>query len=722
MKFRTCILIVATLVLTGQSGISFSEDAYPEEDSYTLDTVTVEAQREISAERNAERISIQDEAAPVISTVPDILKHTTGLDVQGRSVLTPKSSQVRIRGFDERRSLIMLDGRPLNGTGVMGGQFVDWSALSLQGWEAVDVGKGAFSAKYGNTLGGTINLIPTEPGDDPAFSAHTGFKRYDTFSAGVSGSGKYGPLGAQLSAGYTETDGNLRNSEAERADFGSRFYWSWGGDGQIQAGFRYTDGDFNMPVENRKNQAGYDDAYPESGGSYLIGPGIKFPSGDRHGDGSFYTKERYELDLSVRKKIAGTDSELKLYFNNEDREDTVYSYDLDEIVLKREATPDRSWGWVTRFSRMFGEHLAGFGADGNYQGYGGSTYTFIRDDYFSKAPTDGNDEADGTRWHGVYLDDQWALTRQLDLYMGLRYEQYYGDRKIDAVAGYRNRRPTGYETVEAEFDENTLLPKLGLVWRPVGGLALHGRFARATRFPDNPAFYWYYGGYRPEVDPDSDLVRKDLTFEDALQYEVGLSYTGIPNLSLSLNYYYYDVDDYIRWIFGYSPSRVVYNIDNVEFQGIELDAEGKVWEDVYVFANFTWQDTKKEGDVLDGSNALSDELSELPEYKFNMGVKYQREDGAMAKLTLRWVDDRQVPYLRGSAYTDGTAVGSDVTMKNMDDFITVDVLCKYPVWKTDAVRGFLTAGVENLFDEDYEEEFDFPAPGQTFSIGAEIRF
>lgn len=63
-----------------------------------------------------------------MSTVPDALDKTSGLDIQSRSILTPKSDQVRIRGFEEKRSLIMLDGRPLNGTGVMGAQFVDWSA------------------------------------------------------------------------------------------------------------------------------------------------------------------------------------------------------------------------------------------------------------------------------------------------------------------------------------------------------------------------------------------------------------------------------------------------------------------------------------------------------------------------------------------------------------------------------------------------------------------
>jgi outer membrane receptor protein involved in Fe transport len=378
-----------------------------------------------------------------------------------------------------------------------------------------------------------------------------------------------------------------------------------------------------------------------------------------------------------------------------------------------------------------GTHRIGFGADGNYQGYGGTENTYVRDGYFSKTPGEGSDEWDATRWHGVYLDDTWRIHRQVDFYLGLRYEDYYGDRQVDTVLGYNAAgKPTGFGTAMARFDEDSLLPKVGLVYRPRDHLSLHGRFARATRFPDNPAFYWYYGGYSPEVDPTSDVVRSDLTYEDALQYEAGIRYTGIPGLSASLTGYYYDVDDYIRWIFGYVPSRVVYNIDSVSFQGVEVELEGRIYGNISGFANFTWQETEKSGDVLDGSNALTDSLSELPELKFNCGVQYRREDGALAKVTLRWVDEREVPYIgdpgapfsaAGSA-PEGTALGKDVTLIKLDDFFTVDLLFKYPAWKGERVKGFLSAGVENVFDEDYKEEFDFPAPGRIFHIGAEVTF
>jgi iron complex outermembrane receptor protein len=60
---------------------------------------------------------------------------------------------------------------------------------------------------------------------------------------------------------------------------------------------------------------------------------------------------------------------------------------------------------------------------------------------------------------------------------------------VDQVIGYApNGWPSGFEQVKVEFDQDVLPPKTCLVYRPLEGLSLYGRFARATRIPDNPAF------------------------------------------------------------------------------------------------------------------------------------------------------------------------------------------------------------------------------------------
>lgn len=724
MKLSTAYSLIALLSLVAIAPAGA-------EQVYTMDEMTVEAEKvetqvKVTAESTTEDVPIDQKKKPVVSTVPDVLDQTVGIDVQRRSVLAPKNSQVRLRGLDESRYNVMLDGRLLNGTGVMGGYYVDWSMVPLLDWDDVDVGKGAYSAKHGNTLGGTINLVPKRPVEGVQGSVSAGYERYNTVATDNYATVRHGPFGGVVTAGFASTDGNLRNSEAERQNYSGTIYYYPGGDGELRASFRYVDGDFNLPVENRPGMPNYDSDYPVCSGDMLAGPGIRFPSGDTYGDGSYYIKKRYETEIAYRQTVFGFNAEAILYYNHEDRTDHITSYDTGEEVLVRESSPDISWGWSTRFKKALGAHLIGFGGQGHYEGYDGTENTYIKEGYFPSPITDGSDDRDASKWHGVYLDDTWQLFDNLDLYAGLRLDNYIANRKVEAVSSYEDGKPTGYEEVHAKLDDTTVLPKFGAVFQPIDSVSLFGRVARATRFPTSPEFYWYYGGYRPEVDPNSDIRRKDLTYEDALQFELGLSFQPLNRLTLLLTYYNYHIDNYIRTIFGYSPSRIVYNLDEARLQGVELAAEGRIWGDVYAFANFTFQQTRKYGDVFDGSNTLSNELSELPEFKVNWGVKYQREDGAMASLNFRYVGATDVPIVNDDNSASGAPVGSAVELKHLGDFFTLDLLFKYPVIKYSVcgqpMVGMLSAGVTNLFDKYYVEEYYFPAPGRSFNVGFQLKF
>lgn len=161
-----------------------------------------------------------------------------------------------------------------------------------------------------------------------------------------------------------------------------------------------------------------------------------------------------------------------------------------------------------------------------------------------------------------------------------------------------------------------------------------------------------------------------------------MSYRPVYRLTLLFTYYNCHVDNYLRTIFGYSQSRIVYNLDEALLHGVELSADGRIWGDFFAFANFTFQQTRKYGDVFDGSNALSSELSELPEFKVNRGVEYQREDGATASSNFRYVGATDVPVVNDDNYASGAPLGSAVELKHLGDFFTVDLLFKYPVLKS----------------------------------------
>jgi iron complex outermembrane receptor protein len=110
------------------------------------------------------------------ATAVDVLDTMSGIDISRVSLGTPQGSMVKIRGLGEDRYIVNFDGSPLTGAGVYGGYYVDWSMLSLQDIERIEVIKGGYLAEYGNTLGGVINIVPKEPTEKLEFKFAAGAK------------------------------------------------------------------------------------------------------------------------------------------------------------------------------------------------------------------------------------------------------------------------------------------------------------------------------------------------------------------------------------------------------------------------------------------------------------------------------------------------------------------------------------------------------------------
>ncbi len=75
--------------------------------------------------------------------LPGYLDEQSGIDLTRRSLLGEKRNQAVIRGFDESRCQVYLNGRSIKGVGVYGGYYVDWSTLSLAGIDRLEIIRGA---------------------------------------------------------------------------------------------------------------------------------------------------------------------------------------------------------------------------------------------------------------------------------------------------------------------------------------------------------------------------------------------------------------------------------------------------------------------------------------------------------------------------------------------------------------------------------------------------
>jgi iron complex outermembrane receptor protein len=682
-NLRLIVVLFGVLGLISPS-VSFAYEKKIEEEKkpVTLEQIVVKALG--TEEKLKADVPVLESTYQVGVTAVDVLDTMSGIDIGRQSLGTPDNSMVKIRGLGEDRYIVNFDGSPLTGAGVCGGYYVDWSMLSLQDVEKIEVIKGAGLAEYGNTLGGVINIVPREPTEKLEFKFAAGAKEYDTYDTRVLISKRTGRFGFAISGGYLESDGYLRNNYLERKDASVYLSYYFPDEGKLKIGMRHNDGKYGMVVENRRNSPYYNDDYPESDGDRLVGPGFGWQPGGSLGDRSYYWKERYEWDAILEKSLLGIDWDARYYLRYEDRTDYIYEQSSGNLVIERDISSDYSWGWGFKGEKVVSNHTLKAGIEGNYLGYGGITYKYVDRSHLQGRFEDSGHKHELSKVNSAFIQDHWSLLSNLDIYLGLRVDDYRADCDDCGL-------------VEA----TPVSPKFGLYYFPISNLETFITVARAVNFPTIPKYYWYYNGYQP-------TDRKSLTFEDAVQYEIGGTYKVLKDTSISTKIYHYDIDNYLRWIFGYRPSRVVYNINNVELTGFEVDINSKIYNNIFAFANYTYQITDKEGDILDRSN-ISDEISELPEHKVNVGIKYQRDDGALARLTLKWVDSREVPI--GASNISDTG--------KMDSYFLLNGMIKYPVIKE---HGYVYVGCENILDKEYEESYGYPMPGRMLYGGIEIKF
>lgn len=166
-------------------------------------------------------------------------------------------------GRGQGRTLILLDGIPLNDSATGG---VRWNDLRAAEIDRVEVLKGPASSLYGSSaLAGAVNIITRKPG--PGFYLETSYGSYDTFGSAARAGLRSGGLSLGISGSLLESGGYVRALPEDRDSYtrkaylrersaGARAELDFGESGVFSSGFSRSEGTAGLGTNYRGTAGG----------------------------------------------------------------------------------------------------------------------------------------------------------------------------------------------------------------------------------------------------------------------------------------------------------------------------------------------------------------------------------------------------------------------------------------------------------------------------------
>lgn len=342
-----------------------------------------------------------------VERVEDILKHLTGIDVFSSSTVADPQQFILMRGFDDSRFTIAIDGRPITAPTAGADTFVDWSSLTTGDIEKIEIIRGASSALYENSQGGIINII-TKKGKKrdtliPKISLSGDYSRFDTHSERIAVEGGIGNLGYFINFGHKESDGYLRNNYWRGKDASVRLNYLFPFKGNVTLSYKFSEMDMGYPVVNDPSRANYDPSYPtvpEDTDTLRKFRTIAYPGGESRKE-----RESHHLDFIFEQPIWKGGLKLQLYETIGSEDSWWYALSAGKLIQNfsgGDARKEKQYGGILQYHLdLWKNHSLTVG------------YDHRRMEVANKE--------DLWRIHAGYFEDRWLITPKLSLTLGLRY-------------------------------------------------------------------------------------------------------------------------------------------------------------------------------------------------------------------------------------------------------------------------------------------------------------
>ena len=215
--FLYLIFALISLIITyNLDAICQVDETLPEEESTRLEPVVVTGTsfQSLLSEATSEVtiISEQEISYQNAASVTELLEQVPGLYVDQPGSRGGISS-VYIRGGDPNFTLVLIDGVEVNDPSNSRGGSFDFSTLSTDNIERIEIVKGPLSSVYGSdAISGVINIITKRGSGEAKLSSQISGGRFSQFRDLVSLMGSYGSLDYALSGSYTDEGEQVEGS------------------------------------------------------------------------------------------------------------------------------------------------------------------------------------------------------------------------------------------------------------------------------------------------------------------------------------------------------------------------------------------------------------------------------------------------------------------------------------------------------------------------------
>lgn len=630
----------------------------------------------------------QIEDAQLQMTLSESLIRVPGVTAQNRNQLS-QDPQISIRGFGARSSFgvrgvrIYVDGIPLSmpdGVGQPG-------VVDLASARSIEVMRGPFSALYGSSSGGVINVLTKNAPAEPMLGASAMFGSYDTRRQILEAGGTAENIEYQIEASHFESDG-YRDHSASKKDMGTaKFRINLSEDTRLTALVNWFDQpETQDPLGLTKAEAFSD---PKSVWIRAIGANTRVERD--HTQAGFNLEHRFNQnnDISVVAYV-GDRSNLQ-YLSTGPAAGGNYPGRASQIERD-------FWGMDARWNN------SGNLLDRPYRFTLGASYGKMEDDRLDINTTNGvingvlNRDEKQTAWNSdQYAQAQWSVLNSLDLHAGIRHS------KVQQEVVDHLPLAAGNGTGNVNYEKTT--PVIGAIWKATSNLNLYANYGKGFETPTLVEISY--------ADTAGNGPNLDLKSSESDNYEIGAKAFLTPGTLLNVAVFKTNTQDEIV-VLASSGGRTVYtNAGDTSRKGVEASLTAELPHNFGLNAAYTLLDAEFENGASEGNK--------LP------GTYHEQIYG---EVTWRH------PASGFHAGFEGR-YNSEVYVNDAN----IDTAPSYTVFNLrggfqQAYRGWgfeEYLRVDNVFDKDYigsirvndtNSRFYEPAPGRTWlmGVGASYRF